>query len=460
MELADGSLEDSIATICQDCTEAFAIFDGVCSGTAHLHEHSLLHRDIKPANILLIGRVPKLCDLGLCLFDGADRLTATDEAVGPRIFMAPELEGGHNPDVDARADVYSLGKVFYYLLTGGRVFPRERLFVGRHSLEQAYRDARLRGFDRMLNHCITESPLDRYKDAGELLAAFRALCGAFRNHPLTTLFEKDAECQTPAAINGPQFLEALTGEELCELLKLYVDSGKVPPEECLAWFAARPAEPYARELLKVVCAARDSIPEPTFSALAIRLFRQQEVWDAMSVAFRDAFEKLAQHAASSGDVEALRMMAPRLGLERMPGVVEQIHHHFDLLPAEEQKAFLALTIRCGFEGKSQWFLERLPTFHDEIAIEAAFSGIFSFGSPDTIAASLALGKDMKTDAEIAALGRALVNCASPEVVDGIKQNSEFDQKLRVLARMRQSVDNGDEGLDAVRDEFLQGQFDA
>ena len=55
------------------------------------------------------------------------RLTELGEVVGPRTFMAPELEDGGNLDVTPVADVYSLGKILYFMISGGVVLPRERL---------------------------------------------------------------------------------------------------------------------------------------------------------------------------------------------------------------------------------------------------------------------------------------------------------------------------------------------
>jgi serine/threonine protein kinase len=67
-------------------------------------------------------------DFGICLIaDRPTRHTETGEVVGPVVFMAPELEGGGKLDVTADADIYSLGKVIYYMLTGGVRLPRENL---------------------------------------------------------------------------------------------------------------------------------------------------------------------------------------------------------------------------------------------------------------------------------------------------------------------------------------------
>lgn len=104
-----------------------ALFQGICNGVAHAHENGIVHRDLKPDNIFLRDDdTPVIGDFGLCHFtDEGDRFTFTDEAVGSRWYMAPELEDGRLEDVTPRADVYSLGKILYWLITG-RIFAREK----------------------------------------------------------------------------------------------------------------------------------------------------------------------------------------------------------------------------------------------------------------------------------------------------------------------------------------------
>jgi serine/threonine protein kinase len=66
-------------------------------------------------------------DFGICyLEDDGSRLTITEEAVGPRHFMAPELEDGRIGAVSPKSDTYSLGKLLYWLLSGGKAFGREK----------------------------------------------------------------------------------------------------------------------------------------------------------------------------------------------------------------------------------------------------------------------------------------------------------------------------------------------
>jgi serine/threonine protein kinase len=83
-------------------------------------------------------------DFGICLIaDRPTRHTETGEVVGPVVFMAPELEGGGQLDVTVDADIYSLGKVIYYMLTGGVRLPRENLeelFARAHPHDTERRD--------------------------------------------------------------------------------------------------------------------------------------------------------------------------------------------------------------------------------------------------------------------------------------------------------------------------------
>lgn len=102
--------------------QALALVPKICEALQFAHEEGILHRDIKPENILLDtkGRV-KIADFGIAKLIGEARedltLTASGVAIGTPHYMAPEqLE--RPQDVDQRADIYSLGVVFYEMLTG------------------------------------------------------------------------------------------------------------------------------------------------------------------------------------------------------------------------------------------------------------------------------------------------------------------------------------------------------
>jgi serine/threonine protein kinase len=93
------------------------------------HAAKIIHRDVKPENILFtgVGHELWLSDFGICLIREAPRVTELPEVVGPWAFMAPELEQGGQLEVTPSADIYSLGKVIFYILSGGVILPRERV---------------------------------------------------------------------------------------------------------------------------------------------------------------------------------------------------------------------------------------------------------------------------------------------------------------------------------------------
>ena len=105
----------------------------VCGALAEAHGIGLVHRDIKPANIFCAYRggvfdVIKLLDFGLAkptMEKGQDaQLTLAGTITGSPLFMSPEQASGED-GIDARSDIYSLGAVMYYMLTGQPPFMSE-----------------------------------------------------------------------------------------------------------------------------------------------------------------------------------------------------------------------------------------------------------------------------------------------------------------------------------------------
>jgi serine/threonine-protein kinase len=102
------------------------ILKQVLGALAEAHAVGLIHRDIKPSNIILCERgglpdVAKVVDFGLVKELGVpDDISRDDALVGTPLYLAPEAI--RSPAVDARSDLYSLGAVAYFLLTGTRVF--------------------------------------------------------------------------------------------------------------------------------------------------------------------------------------------------------------------------------------------------------------------------------------------------------------------------------------------------
>lgn len=97
------------------------------NGLAHAHSAGLVHRDIKPANLLVDrNNVVKLLDLGLARFTEEEHASLTlahdENVLGTADYLAPE-QARDSHGVDGRADIYSLGCTFYYLLSGHPPFP-------------------------------------------------------------------------------------------------------------------------------------------------------------------------------------------------------------------------------------------------------------------------------------------------------------------------------------------------
>jgi serine/threonine protein kinase len=123
MEFVDGmTLRQLLQARRLASAEALAIVPQICQALQYAHDQGIIHRDIKPENILLDkkGQV-KIADFGIAkLLDQAPQgyfLTGAKDVVGTPHYMAPEqIEKPQT--VDHRADIYSLGVVFYEMLTG------------------------------------------------------------------------------------------------------------------------------------------------------------------------------------------------------------------------------------------------------------------------------------------------------------------------------------------------------
>jgi serine/threonine protein kinase len=108
--------------------QSFEYFIQICEALKYSHEQNIYHRDIKPANIFLTENKKKIVigDFGLCWLPvGNIRATETTEAVGSFRYIAPEYLNGRVEEPTASGDIYSLGKVLYFMFSGGRMFARE-----------------------------------------------------------------------------------------------------------------------------------------------------------------------------------------------------------------------------------------------------------------------------------------------------------------------------------------------
>ncbi|MCG8459145.1 MAG: serine/threonine protein kinase, partial [Holophagales bacterium] len=164
MELVDGvNLRQALEAGSLGPKYALALVPRICEALQYAHDRGVVHRDIKPENILIDreGTI-KIADFGLAkLVGGAEgeRLTRSLQIMGTPSYMAPE-QIEHPEEVDHRADIYSLGVVFYEMLTG-------ELPVGRFPppSKKVEIDVRL---DEVVLHTLEKEPGLRYQQASEL----------------------------------------------------------------------------------------------------------------------------------------------------------------------------------------------------------------------------------------------------------------------------------------------------
>ncbi len=171
MELVDGvTLRQAIDEGAIDPKEALALVPRICEALQYAHDQGVVHRDIKPDNILLDRQgALKIADFGLAKLVGTatePRLTRTEQVMGTPHYMAPE-QIETPTQVDHRADIYSLGVVFYEMLTG-------ELPVGRFPLpsNRVAIDVRL---DRVVLRTLEKQPGLRYQRARDLKTEVEAL---------------------------------------------------------------------------------------------------------------------------------------------------------------------------------------------------------------------------------------------------------------------------------------------
>ncbi|HEV3261591.1 MAG TPA: serine/threonine-protein kinase [Gemmataceae bacterium] len=165
MEYVDGAnLRQLLQNGHMDPDAALRIIPQICDALQYAHDEDIVHRDIKPENILLDkkGRV-KIADFGLAKLVGLTptylTLTGSHQVMGTLYYMAPEqMERPHT--VDRRADIYSLGVVFYEMLTGE--LPLGRFAPPSHKVRV---DERL---DGIVLRALAKEPEQRYQHVSEL----------------------------------------------------------------------------------------------------------------------------------------------------------------------------------------------------------------------------------------------------------------------------------------------------
>jgi eukaryotic-like serine/threonine-protein kinase len=182
MELLDGlSLEALVTSFGpQPAARVVRILMQVCNSLEEAHHQGLVHRDLKPSNVMLCKvalthDVVKVLDFGLAKFTRStelSQLTRVGTATGTPGYIAPEVAIGES-SIDGRADIYSLGCVAYFLLTGAQVFDdRSPIKLAIQHVREMPVPPSARttlpipdALERIVLHCLAKAPADRPRSA-------------------------------------------------------------------------------------------------------------------------------------------------------------------------------------------------------------------------------------------------------------------------------------------------------
>lgn len=158
-----GSLAKQPEGFRRDIEGTAAILTQIGAALERAHAAKVIHRDVKPGNILFRkDGTPVLGDFGICHMVGDQRVTVADEAMGSRNYIAPEMESGHRfGDPSDRTDVYALGKVAYWMVSGGREFAREDHRTENLYLPRLFGEEPWEHLHAFLDEAVVEDPTKR-----------------------------------------------------------------------------------------------------------------------------------------------------------------------------------------------------------------------------------------------------------------------------------------------------------
>lgn len=160
-----------------DITRAARIIQQVAEAVDYAHQHGIVHRDLKPANILVDEEgFPRITDFGLAKrTDGSSDLTRTGQILGTPGYMAPEQAAGESKEIGAAADIYSLGGLLYFVLTGRPPFQAANVLdtlvqslQGEPTLPRMLNRSVPRPLEQICMRCLERAPAERYLSAGEV----------------------------------------------------------------------------------------------------------------------------------------------------------------------------------------------------------------------------------------------------------------------------------------------------
>ncbi len=185
------TLKDKLKKGKLELKEALDITLQICEGLKKAHEKNIIHRDIKPANILITkDGIVKILDFGLAKVRGQSQITKYESTIGTTAYMSPEQAKGE--DVDQRSDIWSLGVLFYEMISGNLPFKGEYDQAIIYSILNRVPDElnapkKIKSF---IVKSLQKKTVNRYQSIDEILVEFNLLPLSSLNKSAVLIKEK------------------------------------------------------------------------------------------------------------------------------------------------------------------------------------------------------------------------------------------------------------------------------
>jgi serine/threonine protein kinase len=418
--------------------EAIDIVRQVASALAYAHENNVIHRDIKPANVMLddFGK-PVLMDFGIARLQLGENLTRTGTLMGTPHYLSPEQPLGK--PVDGRSDIYSLGIMFYEMLSGRVPFHDEAAIalIYRHinepppPLKDQVSDLAPM-LCEIVHRMIEKQPEKRFQTAHEVVEALEPLAGIYPGRA------------TPSRKSGPgaqstEKLRLLAGEHLkdgqfSKALDIYrMILQRNPDDED----ARQKIEDLVTKQLNLV---QQDISERKIESARGRLTQLQTLLphDDRLTELRSEMDRVEQKSIKESQFDGHYTAAQKaLAHDNASAAMDHLTKALTVDPENEEAQGLLRAARAAYEKN------RLKAEFTSVFTEAEYH--YNSGNYDLALTAIQRALDIERNQSAVGLA-AKIDVAAKEKIARRAEQDQLDQQLRkadVFLRMGQ-IDNARE----------------